>query len=53
MTSITKLTTIGIPTLVGIGAAWLTTTIIRNEQKLLERKAEMELQLDAKSLTGK
>ena len=53
MNSIGKITTLGIPAILGIGAAWLATTILRNESSLATRKVELELQLGAKSLISK
>tara|TARA_B100000700_G_scaffold200087_1_gene220016 strand:- start:172 stop:309 length:138 start_codon:yes stop_codon:yes gene_type:complete len=45
MNSITKISTFGIPALIGMTAAWMATKIIKNEKKLAARKIELELQL--------
>tara|TARA_Y100001968_G_C19382393_1_gene731022 strand:- start:202 stop:363 length:162 start_codon:yes stop_codon:yes gene_type:complete len=50
MDSITKITTIAIPTAISIGIAWVGTSILRNERRLEMRKMELEVQLGAKSL---
>tara|TARA_Y100001968_G_scaffold333339_1_gene395592 strand:- start:9406 stop:9570 length:165 start_codon:yes stop_codon:yes gene_type:complete len=50
MNSISKITTLAIPAIMGISAAWLIRTIIKNEQKLAARELELEIQLGSKSL---
>ena len=50
MNSITKVTTIAIPTVVGLGLAWIGNRIIRNETELKNRELELKLQLNTKSI---
>ena len=50
MNSITKVTTIGIPAVFGLGLAWISHRIIRNEKELKNRELELKLQLNAKSI---
>ena len=50
MHSITKVTTIGIPAIIGLGIAWLGNRIIKNEKELKSRELELKLQLDTKSI---
>ena len=50
MNSITKVTTIGIPAVVGLGLAWIGNRIIRNETVLKSRELELQLQLNTKSI---
>ena len=40
---------IGIPTVIGIGLAWIGNRIIRNEKQLKNRELELQVQLDIKS----
>ena len=49
MNSIIRVTTIGIPAVIGISLAWISNRIIRNEKKLKNRERELTLQLDIKS----
>ncbi len=49
MNSLTRFTTIGIPTIIGISIAWVGHRIIRNENKLKNRETELKIQLDTKS----
>ena len=51
MKNITKATSIGLPALIGLGLAWIGVLIISNEKKIETRRMELELQLDAKSIT--
>ena len=48
MNSITKLTTIGVPAIIGIGIAWVGNRILRNEKELKNRELELKVQLSAK-----
>ena len=48
MNSLTKITTIGIPAIIGIGIAWVGNQILRNEKELKNRELELKVQLSAK-----
>ena len=48
MNSITKITTIGIPAIIGIGIAWVGNRILRNEKELENRELELKVQLSKK-----
>ena len=50
MNNITRLTTFGIPAVIGIGFAWVGNRIIKNETMLKKREIELKLQLDKKSI---
>ena len=50
MNSITKVTTIGIPAVIGLGLAWIGNRIIRNETELKNRELELKFQLDTISI---
>ena len=50
MNNITRLTTFGIPAIIGIGFAWVGNRIIRNETMLKNREIELKLQLNKKSI---
>ena len=50
MTSITRLTSIGIPAIIGLGLAWVGNRIIRNEKELKNRELELKIQLNRKSI---
>ena len=50
MNNITRLTTFGIPAIIGIGFAWVGNRIIKNETMLKKREIELKLQLDKKSI---
>jgi len=50
MNSLTKITRIGIPAVIGLGIAWIGNRIIRNESNLRNRELELKLQLDTKSI---
>ena len=52
MNSITKITSITIPAVIGLGAAWIGVRILKNERKLEERKIELEIQLGARAIKG-
>ncbi len=43
----------GIPAVVGIGVAWLGLNLLKNERKLEQRKIELEIELNAKSINRK
>ncbi len=53
MNSLTRFTTVGIPILIGAGVAWFSIRIIKSEQRLADRKVELELQLKGKNLRNK
>ncbi|WP_320664601.1 hypothetical protein [Prochlorococcus sp. MIT 1223] len=46
----TQLMNIGIPALLGIGAAWLGIAFIKSAPRLEVRKMELEIQLGSKKL---
>ena len=48
MNSITRLSTIGIPAIIGMGIAWVGNRIIKNEKRLKDRELELKLQLNNK-----
>ena len=50
MNSITRAASIGIPAIIGIGLAWVSNRIIRNENELKNRELELKLQLETKSI---
>ncbi len=50
MNSITRITSIGLPAVIGLGLVWVGVRIIRNEKRLENRKLELQLQLDPKSI---
>ncbi len=50
MNSITRVTSIGIPAIIGLGLAWVGNRIIRNEKELKNRELELKMQLDRKSI---
>tara|TARA_B100000700_G_scaffold284902_1_gene338545 strand:- start:444 stop:608 length:165 start_codon:yes stop_codon:yes gene_type:complete len=50
MNSITKVTSIGIPAVIGFGLAWIGNRIIRNEKELKNRELELKIQLNTKSI---
>ena len=50
MNNISRVTTIGIPAVIGIGLALVGNRIIRNETKLKHRELELKLQLDTKTI---
>ena len=52
MPSFSKLTSIGLPALMGMGITLLAIRAIRNESRLAERKMELDLQLGVKSMKG-
>ena len=45
MNKFTRLTTISIPAIVGLGVAWIGNRIIRNENKLKNRELELKIKL--------
>ncbi len=49
MNSITRLTTIGIPTILGISIAWFFNQVIASEKELKNRERDLKLQLETKS----
>ena len=50
MYNITKVSTIGIPAVLGLGIAFFVNRIIRNEKDLKNRELELQLQLNTKSI---
>ena len=48
MNSITRISAIGIPAIIGVGIAWLGNRIIKNEKGLKDRELELKLQLNNK-----
>ena len=48
MNSITKISAIGIPAIIGMGIAWVGNRIIKNEKGLKDRELELKLQLNNK-----
>ena len=50
MNSITRVTSIGIPAIIGIGIAWIGNRLIRNEKELKNRELELKLKLEPKSI---
>ena len=50
MNNITRVTTIGIPAVIGLGLAWVGNRIIRNETAIKIRELELKLQLHTKSI---
>ena len=50
MNSITRITTFGIPAIIGISLAWAGNRIIRNEKELKSRELELQLQLETKPI---
>ena len=49
MNSITRVTTIGIPAVIGIGLALVGNRIIKNETAIKIRELELKLQINTKS----
>ena len=52
MNTTTKILTIGLPAVIGLGLAWVGVSIISNERKLATREMDLRLQLEAKALKG-
>ena len=52
MNSLTKYTSAALPTVFGLGIAWLGIKLIKSEKDLINIKEELEIQLGAKSLRG-
>tara|TARA_Y100001968_G_scaffold211790_1_gene194918 strand:- start:343 stop:531 length:189 start_codon:yes stop_codon:yes gene_type:complete len=48
MNTIKKVSSIGIPVIIGLGFAWIGNRIIRNENKLENRELELKLQLESR-----
>ena len=46
MNSITRFSAIGIPSIIGMGIAWVGIRIIKNEKVLKDRELELKLQLN-------
>ena len=52
MNNIAKITTIVLPSAIGLGLALVGVRIMSNERKLATREMELRLQLEAKALKG-
>tara|TARA_Y100001968_G_C19247389_1_gene662625 strand:+ start:765 stop:926 length:162 start_codon:yes stop_codon:yes gene_type:complete len=50
MKNIKRFSSIGLPAVLGIGVAWLGLTFIKSEKSLENRRMELEIQLNAKSI---
>ena len=50
MNTIKKVSSIGIPVIMGLGFAWIGNRIIRNESKLENRELELKLKLESKTM---
>ena len=50
MNSITKISAISIPAIIGMGLAWAGNRIIKNEKRLKDRELELKLKLNNKFL---
>ena len=48
MNSITRITSISLPALIGLSLAWVGNRLIRNEKELKNRELELKLQLKPK-----
>ena len=48
MNSITKFSVISIPTIIGMGIAWVGNRMIKNEKELKNRELQLKLQLNNK-----
>ena len=48
MNSITRISAIGIPAIIGMGIAWVGKRMIKNEKGLKDRELELKLQLNNK-----
>tara|TARA_Y100001968_G_scaffold154631_1_gene141216 strand:- start:120 stop:266 length:147 start_codon:yes stop_codon:yes gene_type:complete len=48
MNNITRFTSFSIPAIVGLGLAWISNRIIKNEKELKDRELELKLQLNKK-----
>ena len=48
MNSITRISAIGIPAIIGIGITWVGNRIIQNEKVLKDRELELKLKLNNK-----
>ncbi len=46
MSTITKLSSFGIPTIFGIGIALVTIKIMKSEKQLIDRELELKIQLN-------
>ena len=52
MNNLTRVTSLGLPAVIGLGLAWVGIRIISNEKKLEKRELELKLQLDTKFIKG-
>ena len=48
MNSISRISAIGIPAIIGMGVAWVGNRIIKNEKELKDRELKLKLQLNNK-----
>ena len=53
MNSLSKISSVGLPSLIGIGIAWIGIRILSRERELAERKIELEIQLNARTSINK
>ncbi len=50
MNTFPRLINIGLPTVLGMGVAWLSLRVLKNEKRLATRELELKLQLSSKSI---
>ncbi len=46
MNSLSKLTSAALPVILGLGVAWISIKLIKNEKKLITRKIELQKHLE-------
>ena len=47
MKKLSTISTMGAPAIIGLGMAWISLRIIKNEKKLISRLSELKIQLNA------